>query len=246
MIPSADGGGTDGVAADADPGNPIDIPGWTLAFHDEFEGTALDPSKRWVTYSGPQANAPDTSKFDPDNISVAGGQLHLKVEKRLVDGRPYACGGLEQPQDLSQTSGRWVVRAKFPPGYGYVGYIGLFGDGVGANYAEIDFAEVGGNHPSSNSFTQHYGDESVADTWSAADSTAGFHEYTVIWENDQFVWLVDGVQQTVMPQRIVTEPMLLAMGDWASSQATPWFGWPNATTPTVSSMDIDYVRVYRR
>lgn len=224
-------------------GSPLDIPGWTLTFHDEFEGDALDPAKGWLVYGGPQGNAPDFSHFDPAQVSVSDGALHLKIEKREVNGRPYACGGVEPALGTVQTYGRWVARVRFPPGKGNVGYIGLFGETT----TEIDFGEVAGKSPLANSFTQHWGDgESEQYTWSGTDSTADFHEYTLIWEPGTLTWLVDGEELHQMTQHFDDAPLLFAMGDWAAPCDIDWAGCPDDTTPYPAYMDVDYVRIYKK
>ena len=236
----------DAGPADVATGSPLDIAGWTLVFDDEFDGDAVD-TKNWMVYSGEQGNAPELNKFDPPNVTVSGGQLHLKVEKRTVAGHPYACGGLENPPALGRTFGRWVVRARFPKGNGYVGYLGLFGQGSDVNYKEVDFGEVSGSFPRTNAFTQHWGtSNSEQHVWSGVDSTADFHEYTVIWEPGKLTWLIDGKEEHTMSQHFTAEPMLLAMGDWASRCEFTWFGCPDTSTPTSSNMDIDYVRIYQK
>jgi beta-glucanase (GH16 family) len=242
--PAADASSGDDASADS--GSSVSTPGWTLVFDDEFNGPGpgLDPSKDWQVYSGAQANAPDFSHFEPSEVYVENGVLRLRIEQKTVDNDPYACGGLEVPAAMAQTSGRWVVRARFPAGTGNVGYMGLFGQ---TYPPEIDFGEVAGKTPTVNTFTQHYGNDMQDQyTWTAADSTAGFHEYTVIWDGGTLTWLVDGVQQYQTQQQFTTQPMIVAMGDWAAPCSIAWAGCPDGSTVYPAFMDVDYVRIYQK
>jgi beta-glucanase (GH16 family) len=236
--PATDGG--------VDSGPSLDIPGWTLVFNDEFDGAGpgLDSSKDWQVYSGQQANSPGFSHFDPSEVYVENGVLRLRIEHKTTAGDPYGCGGLEVPIAQARTYGRWVVRARFPAGKGNVGYMGLFGQTL----TEIDFGEVAGKTPTVNTFTQHYGPNDTQDQhpWTGTDSTAGFHEYTVIWDGATLTWLVDGVQQYQTKQYFMTESLVVAIGDWAAPCSIDWAGCPDPSTVYPAYMDIDYVRIYQK
>jgi beta-glucanase (GH16 family) len=227
-------------------GSSIEIPGWRLVFDDEFDGTALDPSKGWGTYDGWQSNSPGFTHFSSDNISVQNGWMRLKLERRSIDGSSFASGGVDGPMSTILRYGRWVVRARFPAGKGYVGYMGLFAPDW-MNGTEIDFAEVASKTPMNNDFTQHYsGGQQEQYTATQHDWTAELHEFTVIWEEGTLIWLIDGQEVHRMVQHFQSEPLGFAMGDWAAPCDNDWAGCPDSSTPSPSYMDIDYVRVYQK
>lgn len=226
-------------AEDALTSSPVTLPGYTLVFQDEFAGTTLDRTK-WVTYDGPQANAPKFTKFDSKDVAVSNGLLHLKIEK---SGKaiPYTAGGLEVLPKYTYAYGRWVVRARFPKGKGNVGYVGLFGKTI----TEIDFAEVGSKYPTINTFTQHSGKEDRQDQKQWRGDTTVFHEFAVDWEPGVLHWYVDGKLQYTVPQRFTKEALLLAMGAWVADCKQDW-GCPDKDNVYPASMDVDYVRIYKK
>jgi hypothetical protein len=50
---------------------------------DEFNGKGVD-TKKWPTHN-PYWNSREPSRFEPDNVSVAGGRLRLRSDTLLTD-----------------------------------------------------------------------------------------------------------------------------------------------------------------
>ena len=84
----------------------------------------------------------------------------------------------------------------------------------------------------------------VSDSW-GPDYTAGFHTYKMLWDPNQLVWFVDGVERfrVTDPAMIPHEDMYLimnvAVGGWFSEVPPDW------TTPFPTHFVIDYVTVHR-
>jgi hypothetical protein len=58
------------------PANPLDRPGYTLEFQDEFDGGDLDPEK-WLPYYAPHWSSRERSR---PRYRVAGGHLTLRID----------------------------------------------------------------------------------------------------------------------------------------------------------------------
>lgn len=232
------------------------IPGWTLTFDDEFDGTTgtigttLDRSN-YLEYWGEASTYGTASWWNgKEALTVQDGLLRVKIAQEEVshNGKTYqyTAGGFNQL--TAQTYGRWVVRARLPQGAGIQSYLALFRQDF--NWPpEIDFAEVRGILPNENIFTQHYleGDQHVTEVSKLyeADYTADFHEYTVIWEAGTLTWLVDGVEKFTTTQKFEAAPMILAVGDLVGT-CDSFASCPNATTPFPTYLDIDYIRIYQK
>lgn len=117
---------------------------------------------------------------------------------------------------------------------------------VGTWPPEIDVMEFRGDIRNRVSFANHYGryPNNGVDTteFFGPDFTTGFHTFKVIWDPNQIVWLVDGVQRYRVTNNIPHEKMYLimnvAVGGWYS-------GNPDGSTPFPNHMIIDYVSVHR-
>ena len=95
--------------------------GWRLVASDDFTGSALGP--QWGAYSS--AYAAGTNAWSPDDVSVSGGLLHVKMERRTTAGKPYTAGGAAM-WGFAQTYGRYEFKAKAPATPGIDSYITLW------------------------------------------------------------------------------------------------------------------------
>lgn len=76
-------------------------PGWKLAWHDEFEGTALDAAKWMTCPSGSDVTKPckgategEQQRYIPEQVRVADGSLQLTAQRKATDGAPFASGAV--------------------------------------------------------------------------------------------------------------------------------------------------------
>lgn len=90
-----------------------DVPaGYQIAWHDEFDGSALDlnkwdyrtDSKLWSTQL-------------PANVSVADGLLKLQLQKQAAGGKAYTGGGIISKDAFMY--GYYEARFRVPPGAGW-------------------------------------------------------------------------------------------------------------------------------
>jgi beta-glucanase (GH16 family) len=241
-------------AAPATQPSPADKPGWTLSFHDEFDGTKLDESK-WIDryWSGRTHSNHELQYYAPDGYSLAGGVLHLNARPVPQDQRektqqmPYASGMICSYGKFSQKYGWFEIRARFPRGKGYWPAFWLLPDNRRWP-PEIDVLEILGHEISTAHFTVHFRDEQRrhkddSHQWTGPDFSADFHTFAADWQSGLIVWYVDGIERARTTQGVPDEPMyvianLAIGGDWP--------GNPTADTKFPQSMDIDYIRVYQK
>jgi len=223
-----------------------DIAGWNLIFDDEFSETNLDKS-HYQEYWGPIS----ASWFNGmDALILQDGLLRLKIDKQDVyqNGTNYHYTASGFTQKISQSYGRWVVRARFPQGKGTQAYMSLWRTDY--NWPpEIDFAEVRGVLPTENVFSEHYskGGQVLWDGFKMEniDWTNQFHEYTVDWQPGSITLYVDGVKQYTAPQNFDTFPMMLALGTLVGN-CGDFADCPNGSTAFPTYLDIDYIRIYQK
>ncbi len=225
-----------------------DKPGWTLVFHDEFDGTKLDTSKWEDQYwHGRTHGNQELQYYAPDGYEVRDGLLILKGEKRSMNGHPYTSGMVTSFKSFSQQYGYFEIRARFPKGKGYWPAFWL----LPADRKwppEIDVLEILGHEPDKVYFTNHWRDaegkhKSKGGSYKGPDFSKDFHTFAASWTEKEIIYYVDGVEQFRSDQGVPHEPFyvianLAIGGDWP--------GNPDETTLFPGLMEIDYIRVYKR
>jgi beta-glucanase (GH16 family) len=195
---------------------------WTLVWHDEFTGTAIDTTK-WGfdlgngfsadsgrTYiSGWGNNELQCYTRAPANVAVSRGTLRIRalrgadstcaftsarLKTRRADGRAL----------FATTYGRFEFRARLPLGKGLWPALWLLPQdeayGTWAASGEIDVMEARGQTPATVLGTLHYGDRFPGNVHTGQDYVlphdgmiSTFHRYAVEWEPGRIRWEVDGV-----------------------------------------------------
>jgi beta-glucanase (GH16 family) len=217
---------------------------WTLAWHDEFDGAALDTS-RWVY-------RPDAKRRDGwwDRKAVTlDGRGHLVIET-IKEGDAYIDGCVTTQGRFEHAFGFYVARIQLQRQPGHWSAFWITGPGVASvgdgarDGAEIDIMEK----PWLDDRVQHtfhwdgYGkdhqtQEKVARVPGVMD---GFHTFGLWWKPDEYVFFVDG-NETWRSKAggvcQVPEYMLLSdeVGAWGGDIA-------KASLP--DRFLVDYVRVY--
>jgi beta-glucanase (GH16 family) len=246
---------------------------WTCTFADNFDGSALDPTK-WqaiTTASNGYAGGEACYVDSPNNISVAGGYLTLTARQEAA---PFTCqspkgnfttqyttGQVATYGKFFQTYGRFAVRAKFPAATisGLQSTLWLWPESpltTGA-VGEIDFAEWYSYQadkitpflhyiydPSTTNYTT--GVNVATKTCPVIDASA-FHEYAVEWSSSTIKIYIDG--QTCLTDKYVpygTNPFNQPYFI-ALSQAlglSPNNFYPGIT-PLPATTTIDWVRAWK-
>ncbi len=226
--------------------------GWTMVFNDEFEGTTLDASK-WSTcyqwaldygFTYCRAGNDELQWYQPDDVSVQNGQLHLKAEKRVVQGANYTSGMVDSHGKFNFLYGYAEARFRVPKGKGlWPAFWMLPQDKTWP--PEIDIMEILGDRPNLAYTTLHWGQEnnSTGKVFNGPDFSADFHTFAVNWQPGLIIWYIDGVEvfrtTTNTPDKAMYVILNLAVGG-------AWPGSPDASTVFPSTFDVDYVRVWQQ
>lgn len=227
----------------------MEKPGWTLTFHDEFDGEVLDTTK-WMDryWHGRTHSNNEQQYYAPDGYEVDDGRLRLIAEKRSMGGMPYTSGMVTSFERFSQQYGWFEIRTRVPKGQGLWPAFWLLP--VTKEWPpEIDVLEILGHETDKVYFTTHWSNPTTVNShqfktgsYMGPDFAEDYHTFAVEWQPGLCIWYVDGQEQYRSMTGIPDEPMyvianLAVGGDWP--------GNPDETTSFPGYMDIDYIRVYQ-
>jgi beta-glucanase (GH16 family) len=239
---------------------PIQVPDQDytqLAFADEFNSDGAPDSSKWSletgTGNGGWGNLEkQTYTTSPSNVTVQGGSLKITAKRESVGGAEFTSARLKSENKFAFTYGKVEVRAKLPIGGGTWPAIWM----LGKNYptqtwpacGEIDIMEMVGNNPNKVFASLHYpgrsGGSSVTNTTTVQTASTEFHVYKTVWTPNYIKFYVDNVlfhsfsNQSTLPFNNDFFLILnVAMGGN--------FGGAIDSAFNQSTMEIDYVRVYR-
>lgn len=268
----------------ATPENPY-IDGLNMIWGDEFNGTSLDTGV-WNYNTGYYINDdPGTWGWgnqelehytdSEQNVSVSNGKLKITA---LEDPKtfpqdpsrvaPYSSGKITTKNKFTFKYGRIDFCAKLPKGNGMWPALWMLPNddtyGTWAASGEIDVMEARGRLPGAVSGAIHFGGQWPANTYIGGDYSlpggqtidSDYHVYSVVWEEDNIKWYVDGVcffkatndqwysngapsnNNAPFDQEFYII-MNLAVGGWFDGGIAPNPG------DLPASMQVDYVRVYK-
>lgn len=247
--------------------NPPTKPGWTLVFHDEFDGPELD-STLWMT-GFPWGRCGDIAyNTEQGNISISEGAVHLTARHETVTGFcfawdeegtftpyykdfDYSTGMLYSVQSFKY--GYFECRFRVPPGKGFNSAFWLYGPEA----SEVDVFEVVSSDQGAAQMTLHWKDNDVLVNSSQSIThvqpagpafDAGYHTLAFQWAPDEITWYLDNweVPESLWTQFIrgrhipnVEMNVILTLGVGGMD------GDPDSTTPFPADFVVDYVRVYQ-
>lgn len=229
---------------------------WTryATMSDEFDGATLDPNKWWPT--NPTWRGRQPARFDPNNVTVADGKLHLMMRKRessqVWKDRGYHTYTSAAVQSKTTVLyGYFEVRARPMKSHGSSSF--WFYHSTPEWWTEIDVFEIGGAAPGferKDNMTVHVFHTptekkhwSVGDQWSASGNLADdYHVYGLNWAKDKMEWYFDGVLIHWVENTHWHQPLTL---NFDSETMPDWFGLPrDADLP--STYSIEYVRAWKK
>ncbi len=215
-----------------------------LAFDDEFNGSSLDTAKWNPGWLGsgitPPVQNQELACYDPNQVSVSGGSLILKVAVRNINcnkgsnPHPYASGAVESNGKFRTTYGFFEARVWLDAASnGQVANWPAWWLADSPNYTgEIDIMEG-----LSGRGTEHV---HPGGGGGGCNSGTGWHTLAVDWKAGNTTFYYDGKQCSSLGYSVTSGHMLI-IGMQMSPQGQ--YGGP-IKAPT--ELDIDYVRVWKR
>lgn len=175
-------------------------------------------------------------------------------------GLPYESGWISTENSYAFSHGMIDFRAKMPAGQGLWSGLWAINPAGTTPFTEIDVAEMllGDTHTVYGSL-HNWGPTPywarTQSTVAAADLSAGFHDYQVIWQPGMLTWAVDGVayaqytaaQATAAGQAWPFDASngVYLIADLAVGGTSDWGGAPNSGTQFPATMQIQSIKVWQ-
>ena len=246
--------------APAAPAQVPDVPGWQLAWQDEFSGPNLDTGE-WEVLTRQDSYNNEQQYYLPAQAAIAGGNLRITATNLPIAGKQYRSARLESWDVFGP--GQFEARIDLPTTQGMWPAFWLFPNRnidwpLGG---EIDILENRGSEPTVTSSAYHWpaqpgqccASQYVSHSYTASadgspvDFHAGFHTYAVEWEEAKLRFYVDGNLHFTVAESGET-PIFATPKNIILNLAVGgnFGGDPDGTTVFPQYMDVDYVRVWHR
>jgi len=255
-----------------DEDNPFNIPatgystpetyaGKTLVWRDEFEGSALDLTAWTFEIGAGGWGNNELQYYRPENTLFSAGKLIIEARKESFGSGAYTSSRLITKGKKEFKFGRIDIRAALPQGQGIWPALWMLGGNISTvNWpacGEIDIMELIGSEPNRVHGTVHYGantsqhqykggSKALAGTAKFSDE---FHVFSIVWEQDKIIWLINDVQfyqitaANVAPAAYPFNQNFFFIFNLAVGGQ--WPGSPDATTNFPQHLIVDYVRVFQ-
>jgi beta-glucanase (GH16 family) len=204
----------------------------STVWRDDFSGTQLDLTKWQPNWLGatnatitPPVNGAELSCYDPSQVSVAGGYLHLRAIARSCtdkNGRtyPYASGLVNSRQHFTYTYGTLRARV-WLPGSGAVAddWPAVWADGIGQwpSTGENDVLEVLDGHNCYHFHSPAGGPGGCA----RQANPAGWHTIAANWRPGKVNYWYDGVKVGSITSGLTSAPMFVILNLALSASVSP-------------------------
>jgi len=240
------------------------IPGWELAWSDEFaqtDGSVPNPDNWGYDLGGSGWGNGELQYYtrSTNNARIESGHLVIEAHQESMGGRSFTSARLVTKRKWAWTYGRIEARIKVPSGQGMWPAFWMLGadiDAVGwPACGEIDIMENIGREPRIVHGTIHgpgySGSGGVGGSHTVQTNLANaFHVFAVEWEPNVIRWYLDDHHYFTATQDSIGN------STWAFDDrhfillnvavGGGWPGPPDETTVFPQRMEVDYVRVYAR
>jgi beta-glucanase (GH16 family) len=247
-----------------------ELPGWSLAWSDEFDGAAgspVDPAS-WQPQVGGHGwgnrelqyytDSSDNAALDgAGNLAITVRRADPQLRDRRFGGCPYTSARLVTKDRVSCTYGLVKARIRLPQGRGIWPAFWMLGqdiDRVGwPHCGEIDVMENFGKDPTVIHGTVHgpgyAGAAGITASYQADTSLAdGFHLSAVHWEPGRIRWYLDDhLYSTVTPGDLQGRPWVFDHDFFLLLNVAVGGAFsvtPEPSTAFPQAMLVDYIRIY--
>jgi len=237
------------------------LSGWTLIWHDEFDGAEID-RQNWTYDLGGNGWGNGEMQYytdRPENARIENGWLVIEARQEKYGGSYYTSARLKSQGLQEFQYGRFEARLKVPAGKGFWPAFWMLGSNfplVGwPDCGEIDIMEYVGREPDLIIGTLHgpgYSGALGISKWNRQKYNIAddFHTYAIEWDENQITWFYDGVAyHTVTREDVGNRPWVfdqpfffilnLAVGGTLGGMVSPETAFP-------AQYLVDYVRVYEK
>ncbi|MCU0791727.1 MAG: family 16 glycosylhydrolase [Opitutaceae bacterium] len=215
--------------------------GWSLAFQDEFDAPALNRAV-WSVSNRQSWGKLLSIRMTP-NVVQQDGLLRLFTRREKVGDFEWTTGMVGTNKGFRQAYGYWEARMRYAPapGLNNAFWINPGKGAAGEPGWEIDMNE--GHWPNTLNASLHQdGLASLSKAWRAPmDLGRDFHIYACLWDEKEIVYYWDGREISRKPNTHAQRPGPVIF----STAVLAWAGTAGASLAD-SSMDVDWVRVWRR
>jgi beta-glucanase (GH16 family) len=244
------------------------LPGWTLTFHDEFDGAAgsAPDGSKWGYDTGGGGWGNNELEYytnRTDNAQLDGsGHLSIIAKKESFGGRDYTSARMNTSGKFAQAYGRFETRVQLPSGgQGLWPAFWTLGQNIGTaqwpGCGELDIMENIGREPAINHGSAHgpgySGGNPLTGTYKLPSGTLadGYHTYAIEWEPDVVRWYVDDNLYETRTNNdvpagttwVYDHPFFIIL-NLAVGGGFP--GNPDGSTVFPATLHVDYVRVYTK
>ncbi len=235
--------------------------GWTLVWHDEFDGESIDPAN-WTFEIGGNGWGNNERQFytdRPENARIEDGMLVIEARAEKFIRRNYTSARIKTQGLHAWTYGHIEARMKLSYGQGIWSAFWMLGTDVTdvgwPRSGEIDIMEHVGREPTRIYGTVHGpgysggGGVGHFTTFPSGSLSEEFHVYAIEWEPEEIRWYVDDEQYfKVMPESVPSDwvydhPFFIIINLAVGGN---WPGYPNESTVFPQFLYVDYVRVYQK
>ena len=236
-----------------------DLPGWRLAWQDEFDGTEVD-TDNWEVLTRQNSFNNEKQYYVPEQATIVDGKLRITATNEPLANKPYRSARLESWTAFGP--GRFEARIDLPTSQGMWPAFWLFPnrDIPWPTGGEIDILENKGSEPNVVSSAYHWQSNpgpccsqhqfvsrryATTEGDTSVDFHEGFHLYAAEWEAEEIRFYVDGILHYKVTETS-SRPIFDTPKNIILNLAVGGFfgGDPNSTTQFPQTMDVDYVRVW--
>jgi beta-glucanase (GH16 family) len=221
---------------------------WRLIWSDEFNSESSFDD--WNLQDWPSDKNGEWQYYTPENVKINEGKLVIESKRERFKGREYTSGALTTENRFEFTYGKIEIRAKLPIGNGVFPAFWLVNSMDGNWLPEIDIMENLGDSPNELYFVVHWQNSTgermrdfmhyISDDM---DFSKDFHLYSLIWERDKIIWLIDGKAVFQTQQFSPTNHLFIYINTAIGGN---WPGPPSSSDLYPKKMLVDYVRVYQK
>ena len=235
------------------------LTGWEMTFEDDFKESKLN-SKKWMTnYYWGETLLKDTYALPGDkhlntpgkNIEMKDSVVKITTRKENIEGKIWNPLLGFQKQQFNYTSGLISTGKGFRQKYGVFKAKVRFSNAPVRQAVwmvaekvlpHVDVAKLENNKIHVGNFwgniTEKGGTNKKTYKKGGSKFSSDYFIYTLEWTPDKLVWKVNGLEALTQTQGVPQDPMYIGFSAGVSDSV------PDHTLP--SSMDIDWVRVYKK